>query len=181
MDHNIFFYDLISKRESERVSKSVVQFIFQIIPILFRSPFRLLDFTDPFQMSSLYFRLYRSFSELQSVFQIIPILFRSSVRLLDYTRSFSEVQYVLYYTDPFQKSSLSYIIPILFRSPVRLLDYTDPFQKSSSSFILYRSFSKVQSVFLAHLAKGNVSFCHHLASVVHHLSSVNFSHFNLLL
>jgi hypothetical protein len=28
--------------------------------------------------------------------------------------------------------------------------------------------------FLAHLAKGNVSFCHHLASV-------NFSHFNLLL
>jgi hypothetical protein len=30
--------------------------------------------------------------------------------------------------------------------------------------------------FLAHLAKGNVSFCHHLASVV-----VNFSHFNLLL
>jgi hypothetical protein len=30
--------------------------------------------------------------------------------------------------------------------------------------------------FLAHLTKGNVSFCHHLASVV-----VNFSHFNLLL
>jgi hypothetical protein len=30
--------------------------------------------------------------------------------------------------------------------------------------------------FLAHLAKGNVSFCHHLTSVV-----VNFSHFNLLL
>ena len=28
--------------------------------------------------------------------------------------------------------------------------------------------------FLAHLAKGKVSFCHHLASV-------NFSHFNLLL
>ena len=28
--------------------------------------------------------------------------------------------------------------------------------------------------FLAHIAKGNVSFCHHLASV-------NFSHFNLLL
>jgi hypothetical protein len=35
--------------------------------------------------------------------------------------------------------------------------------------------------FLAHLAKGNVSFCHHLASVIHRLSSVNFSHFNLLL
>jgi hypothetical protein len=35
--------------------------------------------------------------------------------------------------------------------------------------------------FLAHLAKGNVSFCHHLASVVRHSSSVNFSHFNLLL
>jgi hypothetical protein len=36
---------------------------------------------------------------------------------------------------------------------------------------------------LAHLAKGNVSFCHHLSSVnfsfyfCHHLSSVNFSHF----
>jgi hypothetical protein len=29
-------------------------------------------------------------------------------------------------------------------------------------------------LFLAHLAKGNVSFCHHLASV-------NLSHFNLLL
>ena len=35
--------------------------------------------------------------------------------------------------------------------------------------------------FLAHLAKGNVSFCHHLASVVRRLSFVNFSHFNLLL
>jgi len=34
--------------------------------------------------------------------------------------------------------------------------------------------------FLAHLAKGNVSFCHHLASVVCRPSSVNFSHFNLL-
>ena len=32
---------------------------------------------------------------------------------------------------------------------------------------------------LAHLAKGHVSFCHHLASVVR--PSVNFSHFNLLL
>jgi hypothetical protein len=31
------------------------------------------------------------------------------------------------------------------------------------------------SVFLAHLAKGNVSFCHRLASVVRDLSSVNFS------
>ena len=35
--------------------------------------------------------------------------------------------------------------------------------------------------FLAHLAKGNVSFCHQLTSVVHSPSSVNFSHFNLLL
>ena len=34
-------------------------------------------------------------------------------------------------------------------------------------------------IFLAHLAKGHVSFCHHLASVVR--PSVNFSHFNLLL
>jgi hypothetical protein len=37
------------------------------------------------------------------------------------------------------------------------------------------------TMFLAHLAKGNVIFCHHLASVVRRLSSVNFSHFNLLL
>jgi hypothetical protein len=35
--------------------------------------------------------------------------------------------------------------------------------------------------FLAHLAKGNVSFYHHLASVVRRMSSINFSHFNLLL
>jgi len=35
--------------------------------------------------------------------------------------------------------------------------------------------------FLAHLAKGNMSFYHHLASVVCRLSSVNFSHFYLLL
>jgi hypothetical protein len=32
-------------------------------------------------------------------------------------------------------------------------------------------------LFLAHLAKGNVSFCYLLG--VHRLSSVNFSHFNL--
>jgi hypothetical protein len=37
-----------------------------------------------------------------------------------------------------------------------------------------------EELLLAHLAKGNVSFCHHLASVVRRLSSVNFSHFNLL-
>ena len=36
-------------------------------------------------------------------------------------------------------------------------------------------------IFLAHLAKGNMNFCHHLASVIRSLSSVNFSHFNLLL
>jgi hypothetical protein len=35
--------------------------------------------------------------------------------------------------------------------------------------------------FLAHLAKGNVSSCRHLASVFRRPSSVNFSHFNLLL
>jgi hypothetical protein len=39
----------------------------------------------------------------------------------------------------------------------------------------------VASLFLAHIAKGNVNFCHHVASVIRHLSSVNFSHFNLLL
>jgi hypothetical protein len=35
--------------------------------------------------------------------------------------------------------------------------------------------------FLAHLAKGNVGFWHHLASVICCLSSVNFSHSNLSL
>jgi hypothetical protein len=35
--------------------------------------------------------------------------------------------------------------------------------------------------FLANLAKGNMSFCHHLMSVVYRLSSVYFPHFNLLL
>ena len=34
----------------------------------------------------------------------------------------------------------------------------------------------ILTLFLAHLAKGNVSFCHHLAFVIRHLSSVNFSH-----
>jgi hypothetical protein len=36
---------------------------------------------------------------------------------------------------------------------------------------------------LAHLAKSKLSFCHHFASVIYRpsLSSVNFSHFNLLL
>jgi hypothetical protein len=38
-----------------------------------------------------------------------------------------------------------------------------------------------QWLLLAHLAKGNVSCCHHLAPVVRRLSSVYFSHFNLLL
>ena len=41
--------------------------------------------------------------------------------------------------------------------------------------------SKLFLSFLAHLGKGNVSFCPHLASVVRRLSSVIFSHFNLLL
>jgi hypothetical protein len=35
--------------------------------------------------------------------------------------------------------------------------------------------------FLGHIAKGNVGFWHHIVSVVCCLSSVNFSHFNLLL
>jgi hypothetical protein len=38
-----------------------------------------------------------------------------------------------------------------------------------------------QWLLLAHLAKDNVSFYHHLAPVVRHLSSINYSHFNLLL
>ena len=47
--------------------------------------------------------------------------------------------------------------------------------------IYYSLAINVTCYFLARLAKGNVSFCHHLASVVRRLSSVNFSHFNLLL
>ena len=35
------------------------------------------------------------------------------------------------------------------------------------------------NIFLAILAKGNMSFCHHLVAIVCHLSSVYFSHFNL--
>jgi hypothetical protein len=35
--------------------------------------------------------------------------------------------------------------------------------------------------FLGRIAKGNVDFWHHIVSVVCCLSSVNFSHFNLLL
>ena len=42
-------------------------------------------------------------------------------------------------------------------------------------------FFMLLTLLLAHLAKGNVSFCHHLASVVRRLSSINFSHFDLLL
>ena len=38
-----------------------------------------------------------------------------------------------------------------------------------------------QWLLLAHLAKDNVSFYHHLAPVVRRLSSINYSHFNLLL
>ena len=45
---------------------------------------------------------------------------------------------------------------------------------TSSLFEIYKSF-------LAHLAKGNVSFCHHLAFIIRRLSFVNFPHFNLLL
>ena len=43
--------------------------------------------------------------------------------------------------------SVFQIISILFRSPVHVLNCTVPCQKSSPSFILYRSFSEVQSVF----------------------------------
>jgi hypothetical protein len=49
---------------------------------------------------------------------------------------------------------------------------------SNVEFLLFFS---ILMQFLAHLAKGKVSFCHHLASIVRRLSSVNFSHFNLLL
>ena len=43
-------------------------------------------------------------------------------------------------------------------------------------FLIYMYF-----ILLVHLAKGKVSFCHHLASIIHRLLSINFSHFNLLL
>jgi hypothetical protein len=49
------------------------------------------------------------------------------------------------------------------------------------SNLLMRSSLLSRSPFLAHLAKGNVSFCHHLMSGIRRLSSVNFSHFNFLL
>jgi hypothetical protein len=39
---------------------------------------------------------------------------------------------------------------------------------------LYTGYTNRYFHFLAHLAKGNVRFCHHL-------SSIDFSHFNLLL
>jgi high-affinity nickel permease len=108
-------------------SFSEVQSIFQITPILFRSPACLLDCTVPCQKSSLSY--------------IIPILFRSPVRLLYYTVPCQKSIRLLDYTDAFQKTSPSfrlyrsmsevqsafYIIPILFRSPFCLLDYTDPF------------------------------------------------------
>jgi hypothetical protein len=43
------------------------------------------------------------------------------------------------------------------------------------------SYISTQWLLLAHLAKGNVSFYHHLAPVVRRLSSVYFSRFNFLL
>ena len=61
------------------------------------------------------------------------------------------------------------------RPPFKMADFTK--NKMSSKFSCsYMAMSSLtyKSGFLAHLAKGNVSFCHHLASV-------NFSHFNLLL
>jgi hypothetical protein len=53
-------------------------------------------------------------------------------------------------------------------------------RKHQGSLLAF-SWGPCTSSFLAHLAKGNVSFCHHLASVVCCPSSINFSHFNLLL
>jgi hypothetical protein len=41
--------------------------------------------------------------------------------------------------------------------------------------------SKSSALFLAHLAKGQVSFCHHLASVICPSIRRKLSHFNLLL
>ena len=51
----------------------------------------------------------------------------------------------------------------------------------ASTWLSWIHYLLIFFIFLAHLAKGNVSFCHHLASVVCRPSSVNFSHFNLLL
>jgi hypothetical protein len=131
------------------------QSVFYIIPIVFRSPVPLLYYTNPFQKSSPFFILYRSFSEVQSVLLIIPILFRSPVRLFFIPIHVRSPVRLLDYTDSFQKFSPSFslcrsfleiqsvfqLIPILFRSPCRLLDFTDPFQKSSPSFRLFQSFS----------------------------------------
>jgi hypothetical protein len=116
-------------------SFSEVQSIFQITPILFRSPACLLDCTVPCQKSSPSY--------------IIPILFsRSPFRFLDYTDPFQKSipSFELYHSMS-EVQSILYIIPILFRSPVCLLYYTVPCQKSIPSFRLYRCFSEDQSVF----------------------------------
>ena len=69
--------------------------------------------------------------------------------------------------------------------PEFLLPFLDKY--STKQIILlyilgkYLREKNLPTYFLAHLAKGNVSFCHHLASVVCCLSSVKFSHFNFLL
>jgi hypothetical protein len=54
------------------------------------------------------------------------------------------------------------------------------------SLTFQKRFKKIRNknwliFFLGHIAKGNVGFWHHIVSVVCCLSSVNFSHFNLLL
>ena len=134
-------------------SISEVHSVFYIIPIHFRSPLRLLYYTNPFQKSTPYFILYRSISEVHSIFYIIWFHFRSPLRLLYYIYPFQKSIPSFILTVPFQKStpsfilywsisevhSVFYIIPIHFRSPFRLLDYTVPFQKFTPSFRLCRS------------------------------------------
>ena len=89
-------------------------------------------------------------------------------------------------------SSVNFYISIFFSEttdPIRIKHYRNVLRSLCFIWLLRSTQEKQETerflngfcLFLAHLARGNVSFCHHLASVVCRPSSVNFSHFNLLL
>jgi hypothetical protein len=62
------------------------------------------------------------------------------------------------------------------KNPEYMLNYSLP-RSIDKRWQLYPAFYLSFFPFLAHLAKGHVSFCHHLASVIRH----KLSHLNLLL
>jgi hypothetical protein len=72
---------------------------------------------------------------------------------------------------------LIFLIKISYCSSIYYLNWLARNQNNVSEW----SDISTRWLLLAHLAKGNVSFYHHLAPVVRRLSSVYFSHFNLLL